>query len=179
MLADKDRIFLNLYGTHGADLESAKRRGAWNGTADMIAAGKWKPGMGLAEVQKEGLPVLAYGSFLTAVLDFAILAFCVFLMVKLMNTAMKRPAISTLAKSPGGIVAAGATGTQGATWAPAATGGSLTSCPSADAPPRSSWCGSMAGRRPAPRRRASRSESSPPSRGRHGPAPRPSRSQGR
>ena len=58
--------------------------------ADMIAAGKWKPGMGLAEVQKEGLPVLAYGSFLTSVLDFAILAFCVFLMVKLMNTAMKR-----------------------------------------------------------------------------------------
>ena len=37
MLADKDRIFLNLYGAHGADLESAKKRGAWNGTADMIA----------------------------------------------------------------------------------------------------------------------------------------------
>ena len=40
MLADKDRIFLNLYGAHGADLESAKKRGAWNGTADMIAAGR-------------------------------------------------------------------------------------------------------------------------------------------
>ena len=40
MLADKDRIFLNLYGTHGADLESAKKRGAWNGTADMLAAGR-------------------------------------------------------------------------------------------------------------------------------------------
>jgi NADH-quinone oxidoreductase subunit F len=39
MLADKDRIFLNLYGAHGADLENAKRRGTWNGTADMIAAG--------------------------------------------------------------------------------------------------------------------------------------------
>jgi NADH-quinone oxidoreductase subunit F len=39
MLADKDRIFLNLYGTQGADLESAKKRGAWNGTGDMIAAG--------------------------------------------------------------------------------------------------------------------------------------------
>ena len=25
MLADKDRIFLNLYGKHGADLESAKK----------------------------------------------------------------------------------------------------------------------------------------------------------
>src|SRR5215510_9910664 len=40
MLADKDRIFLNLYGLQGADLECAKRRGAWNGTADMIAAGR-------------------------------------------------------------------------------------------------------------------------------------------
>src|SRR5499427_10565992 len=40
MLADKDRIFLNLYGLHGADLESAKKRGAWNGTADIISAGR-------------------------------------------------------------------------------------------------------------------------------------------
>jgi NADH-quinone oxidoreductase subunit F len=40
MLADKDRIFLNLYGTHGADLDAAKKRGAWNGTADMVAAGR-------------------------------------------------------------------------------------------------------------------------------------------
>jgi NADH-quinone oxidoreductase subunit F len=40
MLADKDRIFLNLYGRHGADLESAKKRGAWNGTRDMIQAGR-------------------------------------------------------------------------------------------------------------------------------------------
>jgi NADH-quinone oxidoreductase subunit F len=38
MLADKDRIFLNLYGVHGADLESAKKRGAWNGTADILSA---------------------------------------------------------------------------------------------------------------------------------------------
>jgi NADH-quinone oxidoreductase subunit F len=40
MLADKDRIFLNLYGQRGADLGNAKKRGAWNGTADMIATGR-------------------------------------------------------------------------------------------------------------------------------------------
>ncbi|HRO02580.1 MAG TPA: NADH-quinone oxidoreductase subunit F, partial [Terricaulis sp.] len=40
VLADKDRIFLNLYGTRGADLESAKKRGAWNGTKDMLDAGR-------------------------------------------------------------------------------------------------------------------------------------------
>ena len=52
MLEDKDRIFLNLYGTHGADLESAKKRGAWNGTADMIAAGRdWI----IAQVKESGL----------------------------------------------------------------------------------------------------------------------------
>jgi len=44
----------------------------------------------LSDIQKANLPVLAYGSFLTTVIDFVILAFCVFLMVKLMNMAMKR-----------------------------------------------------------------------------------------
>src|SRR4029453_12533541 len=59
-------------------------------TGAAAAAGTWRPGMPLAEVQKASLPVLAYGSFITTVLDFVILAFCVFLMVKLTNMAMKR-----------------------------------------------------------------------------------------
>jgi large conductance mechanosensitive channel len=57
---------------------------------EMIAAGKWKEGMSLEEVQKAGLPVLAYGSFITTVIDFVILAMCIFMMVKLMNMAFKR-----------------------------------------------------------------------------------------
>jgi NADH-quinone oxidoreductase subunit F len=40
MLADKDRIFLNLYGQHDWRLEAAKKRGAWNGTGDMLSAGR-------------------------------------------------------------------------------------------------------------------------------------------
>ena len=56
----------------------------------MTDAGKWQPGMSLADVQKAGLPVLAYGSFISTVLDFVILAFCVFIMIKLMNMAFKR-----------------------------------------------------------------------------------------
>jgi len=40
MLADKDRIFLNLYGRHDWRLEAARARGAWNATADMIACGR-------------------------------------------------------------------------------------------------------------------------------------------
>jgi NADH-quinone oxidoreductase subunit F len=39
VLADRDRIFTNLYGVHDWGIEGAKRRGAWNATADMIAAG--------------------------------------------------------------------------------------------------------------------------------------------
>ena len=39
LLADKDRIFTNLYGLQDWRLEGAKRRGAWNATADMIRHG--------------------------------------------------------------------------------------------------------------------------------------------
>ncbi len=36
ILADKDRIFLNLYGQRDWGLEGAKARGAWNGTKDIV-----------------------------------------------------------------------------------------------------------------------------------------------
>ena len=36
MLADKDRIFLNLYGKQDWRLEGAKNRGAWNMTREII-----------------------------------------------------------------------------------------------------------------------------------------------
>ncbi|MCR5875616.1 NADH-quinone oxidoreductase subunit NuoF [Phenylobacterium sp. J426] len=37
ILADKDRIFTNLYGLHDWGLEGAKTRGCWNGTKDIVA----------------------------------------------------------------------------------------------------------------------------------------------
>lgn len=40
MLADKDRIFTNLYGQESWGLLGAKRRGSWNGTAALIAKGQ-------------------------------------------------------------------------------------------------------------------------------------------
>ncbi len=43
----------------------------------------------LADARAMG-PVLAYGNFITVALNFVILAFCIFLMVKAMNTARKR-----------------------------------------------------------------------------------------
>ncbi len=39
----------------------------------------------LADLKKAGVPVFAYGSFITVVLNFAILALIIFLMVKQMN----------------------------------------------------------------------------------------------
>ena len=39
----------------------------------------------LAKAKEAGVPVIAYGSFLTSVIDFVIVAFCVFLLVKGIN----------------------------------------------------------------------------------------------
>jgi len=43
----------------------------------------------LAEARKLG-PVIAYGNFITTLINFVIVAFCVFLIIKLVNSAMKR-----------------------------------------------------------------------------------------
>ncbi len=40
MLADKNRIFTNLYGFEGTDLKSAKKRGDWDGTKGFLAKGR-------------------------------------------------------------------------------------------------------------------------------------------
>jgi large conductance mechanosensitive channel len=47
-------------------------------------------GMSLADAKKAGLPVFAYGSFITVTINFIIVAFCIFLVVKAMNK-MKKP----------------------------------------------------------------------------------------
>ena len=39
MLADRDRIFTNLYGFHSPDLDAARRRGAWDGTKFLLDQG--------------------------------------------------------------------------------------------------------------------------------------------
>ena len=41
--------------------------------------------MTLAEVKKAGVPVFAYGNFITIAINFIILAFIIFLMIKQMN----------------------------------------------------------------------------------------------
>ena len=45
----------------------------------------------LAEAKIAEVPVIAYGQFLTNVVDFVIVAFCVFLMVKVINKLNRNP----------------------------------------------------------------------------------------
>ena len=40
MLSDRDRIFTNLYGIHDWRLAGARRRGDWDGTAEILARGR-------------------------------------------------------------------------------------------------------------------------------------------
>ena len=57
--------------------------------------------MPLADAQKAGA-VLAYGNFITIVINFLILAFCIFLVVKAFNMARKRFEAEKPAPAPAG-----------------------------------------------------------------------------
>lgn len=46
----------------------------------------------LKAAKDAGAAVIAYGSFVNTVIDFTIVAFCIFMIVKLMNTLKKKPA---------------------------------------------------------------------------------------
>ena len=48
------------------------------------------PGMSLDAARKAGAPVFAYGNFITVLINFVIVAFCIFLVVKAINK-LKRP----------------------------------------------------------------------------------------
>jgi large conductance mechanosensitive channel len=45
----------------------------------------------LAQAKAATVSVIAYGSFLSTILDFVIVAFCIFLLVKMMNKLWKKP----------------------------------------------------------------------------------------
>lgn len=54
----------------------------------------------LADLAKAGVPVLAWGNFLTVVVNFAILAFVIFLMVKQVNRLRRADAAPEPAPAP-------------------------------------------------------------------------------
>ena len=61
----------------------------------------------LADLKKAGVPVFAYGSFITVAVNFAILAFIIFLMVKQINRLKREepaPAADAAAATPEDVV---------------------------------------------------------------------------
>jgi large conductance mechanosensitive channel len=49
------------------------------------------PVVSLAQAKQAGAAVIAYGSFINNVLDFIIVAFCIFMVVKGINTLKRKP----------------------------------------------------------------------------------------
>ena len=50
-----------------------------------------KPVASIAEAEAAKVPVIAYGLFLNAVVDFLIVAFCIFILIQQMNRLMPAP----------------------------------------------------------------------------------------
>lgn len=67
-----------------------------------ITLGQVPPGTGatLADLKKAGVPVLAYGSFITVAVNFAILAFIIFMMVKQINRMKKEAPAAPASPAP-------------------------------------------------------------------------------
>src|SRR3954469_14156519 len=60
---------------------------------------KVTPGLALVDAKKLG-PVFAWGDFITVLINFIILAFCIFLVIKGMNTMKKRLEKPAVAAAP-------------------------------------------------------------------------------
>ena len=58
------------------------------------------PAATLSEARDAGLPVIAYGSFLNAVVDFLIVAFAIFLLIKQVNRLMPKKEAKAHAFAP-------------------------------------------------------------------------------
>ena len=54
----------------------------------------------IAQAKEAGVAVIAYGSFINTVIDFIIVAFCIFMIVKVMNALKKQPAPAAPAAPP-------------------------------------------------------------------------------
>jgi large conductance mechanosensitive channel len=54
----------------------------------------------IAQAKEAGAAVIAYGSFINTVIDFAIVAFCIFMIIKAMNRLKRKPAPAAPAAPP-------------------------------------------------------------------------------
>lgn len=56
-----------------------------------LADGTPMSSLSLAQAQQSGIPVIAYGQFINVVLDFLIVALCIFFMIKGINKLQRKP----------------------------------------------------------------------------------------
>jgi large conductance mechanosensitive channel len=61
---------------------------------DSAQRGKYKT---LAAAKEAGVAVLAYGAFIQSVIDFIIIAFCIFLLIKFMNRLIRKKEVAPAA----------------------------------------------------------------------------------
>ena len=88
------KIVDSLVGDVIMPIISAIMGGRFDFTNLYVALGKVPEGtaMTLDAVKKAGVPVFAYGNFITILINFIILAFVIFLMVKMLNRWKQEPA---------------------------------------------------------------------------------------
>lgn len=75
-----------------------------------VMSGKVPAGAGLQTARDSGAAIFAYGSFITAVINFMIIAWVVFLLVKAVNALRDRADVLTHKQKDDAIVAAAAAG---------------------------------------------------------------------
>lgn len=59
------------------------------------------PILTLAQAKEAAVPVIAYGQFINNIIDFLIVAFCIFMVVKAINHMKRKPAPAAPAPPPG------------------------------------------------------------------------------
>ena len=88
-----DGLFLNLATAEKTEAALAKANAALQPGSAPITD------LTIAIAKENSLPTINYGIFFTTVLDFVILAFAVFMMIKFMNTLAKKAAGLEIAKA--------------------------------------------------------------------------------
>ena len=96
------KIVDSLVGDVIMPLISAVMGGRFDFSSLFVALGQVPEGtaMTLEALKKAGVPVFAYGNFITIVINFVILAFVIFMMVKMMNRWKQDPAPEAPAAPP-------------------------------------------------------------------------------
>ena len=96
------KIVDSLVGDVVMPVISAILGGRFDFSSLFVALGKVPDGtaMTIDALKKAGVPLFAYGNFITILINFVILAFVIFMMVRMMNRWKEQPAAAAPAAPP-------------------------------------------------------------------------------